>query len=130
MEARSGRRQPGLAGGARWAVAALLAVIAACLLMEAAVGPSPARGQEPAGAADHIIVSTGKVTAESYGLYIVDLKNGTIAVYQYLTSQRKLRLMAVRNFLFDVQLDEYNTEPAPREIRKLVQQQKRLVETK
>jgi hypothetical protein len=34
--------------------------------------------------------------------------------------------MAARNYKFDVQLDEYNTEPLPREIQKLVQQHKRL----
>jgi hypothetical protein len=38
--------------------------------------------------------------------------------------------MASRTYLFDVRLDEYNTEPPPSEIKKLVEQQKRLGETK
>ncbi|GAG26028.1 unnamed protein product, partial [marine sediment metagenome] len=31
-----------------------------------------------------------------------------------------------RNFLYDLQLDEYNTEPSPNEIKDLVRQSRRL----
>ncbi len=114
------------AGAARWLIVILLSSIATCLLMELHWGAADARAEVSTGGAGGVVVVAGKVTAESYGLYLVDLKNGTISVYQYLSSKRKLRLMAVRNFTFDVQLDDYNTEPSPREIQKLVQQHKRL----
>ena len=105
-------------------------MIAACLLIEVGAGVSAVQAEVSVGAAGEIVVVAGKVTAETYGLYLVDLKHGTISVYQYLSSKRKLRLMAVRRYTFDTQLDDYNTEPAPREIRDLVGKQKRLGATK
>lgn len=131
MTAMSTRGHSGAhSGHAKWLIVMLLGVVAACLLAELGLGASPAGADVSRGQADHIVCVAGKVTDETYGLYLVDLKNGTISVYQYLSSKRKLRLMAARNYTFDVQLDEYNTEPAPREIKQLVQQQKRLTETK
>jgi len=114
------------AGAAKWLIVILLSVIATCLILEVGVGTSAAVAQVSTGRAQHVIAVAGKVTDQSHGVYLVDLKNGTLSVYQYLSSQRKLRLLAVRTFEFDVQLDEYNTEPSPREIQKLVQQHKRL----
>ncbi|MGB2821442.1 MAG: hypothetical protein WBF17_10700 [Phycisphaerae bacterium] len=122
------RSHPGSrAGAAKWLIVVLLSVIATCLLIELGSGVSDARAEVSSGQAGDVVVVAGKVTADSYGLYLVDLRNGTISVYQYLASIRKLRLMAARNFTFDVQLDDYNTEPSPRDIQKLVQQHKRLV---
>jgi len=125
---RSERHPISRDGAAKWLIVILLSAIATCLLLEVGRGTSEALADPSTGQAGHVVAVAAKVTAETYGLYLIDLKHGTISVYQYLTSQRKLRLMAVRNFTFDVQLDEYNTEPPPREIRKLVQQHKRLVE--
>ena len=121
------RRQTGSPpGAAKWLIVILLTVIATCLLIELGRGLPDARAEVSTGAAGRLIAVAGKVTGETYGLYLLDLDNGTISVYQYVSSNRKLRLMAVRNYRFDVQLDDYNTEPSPREIRKLVQQHQRL----
>jgi hypothetical protein len=114
------------AAAAKWLAVMLLGVIAAGLLLEAGFGTAPARAQVAARTPGHLIAVAGKVTSETYGLYLLDEKNGTISVYQYVPARRKLRLMAVRNFRFDVQLDEYNTEPPVREIKDLVQKHKRL----
>ena len=114
----------------RWLVVILLSGVVTSLVGMLTFGTSPAWAQVSSGTADRLVVVAGRVTPESYGLYLVDLKNGTISVYQYLSSKHTLRLMAVRNYSFDVQLDEYNTEPPPLEIKKLVQQHKRLAETK
>jgi len=54
------------------------------------------------------------------------VRRGTICLYQDLPSTRKLKLMAARTFLFDRQVENYNTEPDPREIKKLVAEQKPL----
>jgi len=126
-----GAQQHGVShpGAARWLVVILLSVIATCLILEVGLGTTAARAQVSTAQAGHIVAVAGQVSDQSYGLYLIDLKNGTLSVYQYVSSKRLLRLMASRNFTFDVQLDEYNTEPAPREIRKLVQQNKRLGET-
>jgi len=60
-------------------------------------------------------------------LYLVDLKRGTICVYQYLPASRRLRLMAARLFVYDQQLEDFNNEsPTPREVKKLVEQQRSL----
>lgn len=119
-------------GAGRWLVVILLSVIAACLLIEVGRGVAAARGEPSvasSGGGDVIAVSA-QLTAESYGVYLLDTKRGTMAVYQYQPSKRTLRLMAVRSYGFDMQLDEYNTEPSPLEIKKLVQQQQRLGDTK
>jgi len=107
----------------------LLAAIAAALWIEVGSAQTPA-GAEPqaAGAAGGLVVVAGEVAKDSFGVYLVDPANGTMCVYQYVPGTRKLRLMASRNFRYDCQLDEYNTEPAPREIQKLVQQHRRLTE--
>jgi len=125
------RYQPGPhAGAARWLIVILLSAIATCLVIELGFGLSEARAEASSGRDGSYVVVAGKVTSETYGLYLVDVEHGTISVYQYVPSKRTLRLMAARNFTFDVQLDEYNTEPSPREIQRLVQQHKRLGEPK
>jgi hypothetical protein len=130
MEAMASQRTASSRRGAgKWLIVVLLSVIATCLLVEVGRGVPPARAEVSTAQSGEIIAVAGKVTGESYGLYLLDLRHGTISVYQYLASKRTLRLMAVRNYTFDVQLDEYNTEPPPREIKKLVQQSKRLRET-
>ena len=74
-----------------------------------------------------VVAVAGKVTPETYGLYLLDLEHGTICVYQYLPATRKLRLMAARTFLFDRKLEVYNNAaPTPREVKHLVEQQRSL----
>jgi len=117
------------ASAAGWVIAACLAVIAACLLVEVGAGISQARPSAPAassGGNDSTFAVAGQITSGSYGVYLVDTKNRTICVYQWLSNVRKLRLMASRNYTYDMQLDEYNTTPSPREIKALAEQSKRL----
>ena len=110
------------ASAARWLIVVLLSVFATCLVMELRVGGSSARADEAgSGGQGGVFAVAGKVTPETYGVYLVDLKHGTICLYQYLPGSRRLRLMAARTFMFDCQLEEYNTEPEPREIKKLVE---------
>jgi hypothetical protein len=120
------------AGAGSWLVVILLSVIATCLLIEVGRGVDAARGEPSvasSGGGDVIVVSA-QLAADAYGVYLLDTKRGTMAVYQFQPSKRTLRLMAVRGYGFDMQLDEYNTEPSPLEIKKLVQQQQRLGDTK
>ena len=75
-----------------------------------------------------ISVHAGLISSKTYGLYLVDHKNKTIAVYKYNDRAKpdRLELRAVRSFKYDVQLDAYNTaKPSPTEIHDLVSQQKK-----
>ncbi len=120
-------------GAGKWLIVILLSVIATCLLIEVGNGADAALADPSvavAGAGGGVIAVSAQLTADSYGVYLLDPKRGTMAVYQFQPKTRTLRLMAVRNYGFDVQLDEYNTEPSPREIKQLVGQQQRLGEAK
>ena len=116
------------APAAKWLIVALLAVIATCLVIEVGLITSSARAQTAGtGGVPSTFAVAGKVTPETYGLYLIDLKHATICVYQYLPASRRLRLMAARTFAFDRQLDDYNNAPpTPREVKKLVEQQRSL----
>ena len=114
---------------ARWLIVALLAVIAVCLLVELGVSVSAGQSGGPATAAagaKNVFAVAGQVTKDTYGLYLVDVEYGTICLYEWVPQAHKLRWMAARTYLYDRQLDEYNTELSPREVKKLVAQQKRL----
>ena len=112
----------------KWLIVILLGLIAGCLLAELVASVSTASAQLTSGAsARGITAVAGQVTSDSYGLYLIDTENGTMAVYQWLPGIRKLRLMAARNYEFDLKLDEYNSDdPSPSEIKQLVEQHDRL----
>jgi len=112
---------------ARWLLVGFLAC-AACLLAVEVVRSTPrATGQvTAAGEAGRMLAVAGQVTGDSYGLYLLDRENGIITLYQWLPNVRKLRLLAARNIAYDLQLDEYNTEPSPGEIQKLVRESRSL----
>jgi len=118
----------------KWLVVVLLAVIAVCLLIEVGFATSAAKGQVgsasriSSAAKGGVFAIAGQVTPDTYGLYLVDYENATICVYQYLPGNRQLRLMAARTYAYDRQLDVYNTQPSPREIKQLVEQHRRLGE--
>ena len=110
-----------------WLIVVLLAVIATCLLLEAGFATSAARAQVGAGGQRNVFAVAGEVAPNTRGIYLVDLENGTICVYQYVMQTRRLRFVAARTFVYDVKLDDYNNEdPVPRDVKKLVEQQKRL----
>ncbi len=120
---------------AKWLIVALLGVIAACLLVEAGFSTSAARAQETdspeagdvtTGQLNDIFAMAGRISPTAYGVYLINTRNGTMALYEWQAKGRKLRLMAARNYTFDLQLDNFNTEPAPQEIKKLVEQNRRL----
>ncbi len=117
----------------RWPVVALLGVAASCLLAEALAGVEAASVPAPgtsgaAGPGTAPFVVAGQITPDTYGLYLVDPQNDTICVYQYLSAPRpgKLKLVAARTYHYDAQLDEYQTDPSPGEIKLLVEKQRRL----
>ena len=108
---------------------AALVAVAAALFVSLTSSPS-AVAQDAAGiGAGRYLAVAGRVTGDSYGVYLIDTQSGTMAVYQWQASRNTLKLLAARNVNYDLQLDELNTEPSPREIHELVQQHRRLGET-
>ncbi len=113
---------------ARWGMVMLLAVIVVMLGHELVSAPPPADARTGwAGQEGKVFCIAGQVTKDTYGLYLIDMENGTICVYQFLGSGC-LKLMAARTFIYDCQLDSYHTEPLPRDVAKLVARARRLKE--
>ena len=60
-------------------------------------------------------------------MFLIDPKTRTMCVYRYLANTNKLQLLAARNVSYDLQLDDYNNAAkTPREIREVVEKQKRI----
>jgi hypothetical protein len=117
----------GIKAAARWAAVFVLGALAGCLLTQVHSVLTAAQAQPSGGAGGSgLLMVAGQLTRDSYGLYLVDAENSTINVYQWMPESRKLQLLAGRSFLFDRQLDEYNTEPSPRAIKEMVEKARRL----
>ena len=71
-----------------------------------------------------IAALTGCVPAQfsaiTFGCYLMDIDNQTLTAYQYLPPNNQLKLLAARNFRWDRRLGNYNTAPAPLEIKQYV----------
>jgi hypothetical protein len=112
----------------RWVLVTVLSMAAGALLTTALTGTTQAVGQESGKrSVDPVLVVSGQISSNAYGLYLVDYEQKTICVYQYTPKERNLRLVAARTYRFDVQLDEHNTaSPKPREVQEMVKSQRRL----
>lgn len=115
----------------RTGLVGILAVVAMGLLASLVMQADAQTTPKPAFAApDGVFVSAGRISGETYGLYLVDTTNKTICVYQVDPRAKadKFRLMAARTYAYDVRLDELNTTPSPQEMQRLVEQHRRLKE--
>ena len=108
--------------------AALLACILVALLARESSPTllAPAMGQEHqpviAGGAGLFVVPA-QFSTNTWGCYLMDVDGQTLVAYQYLPGEKKLRLMAARNFRYDRQLGQYNTDsPSPAEVKELLEQ--------
>ena len=118
---------PRSGGRAVWISVALLASVGAGLLFQLGPGAPAAVGQGPAAyGARKLLAVPGQIARDMHGLYLIDQETATICVYQYVPASGKLRLLASRKAAFDLELEDYNTEPSPRAIRDLVEEQSRL----
>jgi len=125
-EKHAGARHLSMFAGGRLLVVALAAA-AGLLLVELLRPAAPAEAQvTTAASAGNIIAVAGQVTSDSYGLYLFDRESNIMTVYQWVPGAQKLRLLAARNCTFDLQLDDYKTEPPPKEIRRIVREARSL----
>ena len=102
--------------------------MAAGWLVSELLRPAPSMAQAAAGSGKDVVVVAGQLGPATYGLYIVDVEHNSICVYAWMPQKDRgdLKLMAARSFQFDKMLEEYNTIPAPREIKKIVEENGRL----
>ncbi|MCJ7544788.1 MAG: hypothetical protein MUP47_09555 [Phycisphaerae bacterium] len=114
---------PRAAGPARWLLVVVLAAAAGALLVE--LGRARAVGQGlggPLGVGRGLLVVPSPLSRETYGVYLVDPEQGKMCLYEYQSGRRQLRLLAVRNFTYDLRLEAYNTQPSPSEMKDLAEQ--------
>jgi hypothetical protein len=129
MERMTRQFAPGGGGVAlRWLVVVLLAGGVGALLAEVAGGQTPPEVETQARTGAEVVAVTGQLGSGAYGIYLLDTRRRTICLYQWDASRKVLRLLASRTWAFDAQLDEYNTHPSPREIKRLIGQRTRLTD--
>lgn len=119
-----------LAQSAGWIVALILAFLLgqqwshtpeASLVNEAHAQGSPMAG------ARGIYAFTGQIDDRQYGLFMLDLEQGTLWCYEVDNSggTKKLRLIAARTWLYDRHLRDFNNaEPTFQAVQQLLQHQK------
>jgi hypothetical protein len=112
-----------------WIIAILLAVIATALWMRPGDRLLPAalaQNQSLAGARG-VFAFTGPLERDQYGLFMLDVDQGTIWCYAFdnVGGTSKLRLVAARTWVYDRYLQDFNcASPDFRMVQKLVSQQR------
>jgi hypothetical protein len=113
-----------------WVLAVLLGVIAGALWARPIGLSAPAafaQGQPPLAGARGIFAFTGPLQRDQYGLFMLDVDQGTIWCYAFETvgGTSKLRLVAARTWIYDRYLQDFNcAAPDFRMVQKLVAQQR------
>ena len=81
--------------------------------------PSPIAG------GSGIYLMPGQLGEKNWGCYIMDVDAQTLCAYQYSPGDKKLRLVAAREFRHDRRLRNFNTDnPTPDEVADLVEMEK------
>jgi hypothetical protein len=112
-----------------WVIVLLLAVIATALWLqphEPWLPSALAQNQALAGARG-VFAFTGPLARDQYGLFMIDVDQGTIWCYAFdsVGGTAKLRLIAARTWLYDRYLQDFNcAAPDFRTVQKLVSQQR------
>ena len=114
------------ARGALWLIGISLAAIAIGMFVPNGEVVSPALAQPVMHAgARGVFAFTGRLSQNSFGLFMVDVDAMTIWCYEYLGGSKELRLVAARSWMYDRYLENFNCEgPSPSEIEIYVQQER------
>lgn len=103
--------------------AGLLAVVVMVLLGRSDVPMiSVAQAQQapqPIAGGGGLFLMPGQLSPSVWGCFVMDVDRQTLMVYQFSPGERMLRFMAARKFADDRRMENFNTEPAPDEIRNL-----------
>jgi hypothetical protein len=79
--------------------------------------------QAPIAGGGGVFIMPAQLTPSIWGCYLLDVDRGTISVYKYYDGKTQLQFVAARNFTNDTRLENYNTDPPPRDIAELVAKQ-------
>jgi hypothetical protein len=79
-----------------------------------------AQNQPPIAGGAGVFVMPGQLSTQTWGCYLLDVDSQTLCVYQYFPD-KTIRLVAARNFRYDRQLKQFNTDPSPQAIRELLE---------
>lgn len=116
---------------ALWVNAALLGVIALSLVSRGGTGvpeflpAAYAQNQAPIAGGGGVFIMPGQLSGNTWGVYLLDVDQQTLAVYTYRPGERQLSLLAARTYRYDRRLTNYNTGggnagPSPDEVRELI----------
>ena len=114
---------------AQWIIAVLLALIAGALWSRSEsqnANTALAQNSTLVGARG-VYAFTGQLDHNRFGLFMLDIEQGTIWCYEIdnVSGVRKLRLTAARSWLYDRYLRDFNcAEPDFRAVQDLVAQQR------
>lgn len=113
---------------AQWVIAVLLAFIAGMLWTRSEAPVAQAQSTPLVGARG-VYAFTGQLDQNRFGLFMLDIEQGTIWCYELDTvgGTRKLRLIAARTWVYDRYLRDFNcAAPDFRAVQQLVAQQRAL----
>lgn len=106
----------------------LLAIIATALVVKTDSGLPIALAQnQPLAGARGLFAFTGQLDQNSYGLFMLDVDQGTVWCYEIdsVGGTRKLRLIAARTWVYDRYLQDFNcAAPDFRAVQQLVAEQR------
>ncbi len=113
----------------QWIIAGLLALIAAGLWFRPATSllPTALAQQQSLAGARGVFAFTGPLERDQYGLFMLDVDQGTIWCYAFENQggASKLRLVAARSWVYDRYLQDFNcAAPDFRTVQKLVAAQR------
>lgn len=105
--------------------ALLLANLAAVLARRESLLPEALANRQPpiAGGAG-VFIMPAQLSSTQWGVYLLDVDNGTICVYQYNVAGTQLQFVAARDYRNDRRLWNFNTRPSPDDVRQLVEKQR------
>ena len=112
-----------------WLIAIALSAIALGLWLKPGQSMLPAALAQvtPLAGARGVYAFTGQLDANRYGLFMLDIDQGTIWCYEFdnVNGARKLRLSAARTWIYDRYLKDFNSAPPDfRMVQQLVAQQR------
>src|SRR5687768_7914684 len=77
---------------------------------------------QPIAGGSGVYLMPAQFADKNWGCYVMDVDAQTLCAYQYFPGDKKLRLVAARNFRHDRRLHDFNTDnPTPAEVAKLLE---------
>ncbi len=124
LEPRSSLGLPDRRSWGKYILAAIIGALAACLAISLFTPATTlALSEFGSPGADGVFAIQARLSADAYGLYLIDTRNQTILLYRYGgRGTRGLSLLSARSFRYDRQLLDFNAgKPSPQEIRELIE---------